>query len=477
MDSLPELGLAPDERRASSATTWVAALTVGIGVLRLAVHGWWPAGVALVAVGFLTSGTKRSMWIPVVLCSGFGILADIGSMTVGIPTRPTAGVSATGIAVLLGGLILLLVAGYHQWRPGPRAMASLVAATVAALLALPVAVNAVPPTTPTKCVTPNRSITLYAEELGGDVNGISRLGYGLSPSTASTPGPLIELMEGDCVAITLVNDVSTATLQRLRDEGKWPADPELPLGLSLHAHGVRYARLSDGTVHSHSYAPPGQSRTYVWYAAPRVATGGRVVSPGSAGYWWYHDHVGGTDHGTGGINAGLWGGIIVRRPSDPLPDRTYVVGMGGPSALINSHRLPESFACDQTGNVPGPDCFVATEGQRVEFLVIGIPGPVSSEDMHEFHLHGHTWADNRTGLLSAPDDDVRVIDAKSVGPSESWGFQVIAGDDVGPGDWMLHCHIQGHADRGMVTFFRVQSVGESVAVPSPGALPHVHGGR
>jgi FtsP/CotA-like multicopper oxidase with cupredoxin domain len=96
--------------------------------------------------------------------------------------------------------------------------------------------------------------------------------------------------------------------------------------------------------------------------------------------------------------------------------------------------------------------------------------------MHEFHLHAHTWADNRTGWLSAPDDETRVIDAKSVGPSESWGFQVVAGDQSGPGDWMLHCHIQEHSDRGMVTFFRVlPATGVPVVQGAP--VSPAHGGH
>ena len=351
---------------------------------------------------------------------------------------------------------------------------------LAASLLMPAAVMAtpVPPNAaPTHCMVANRQLTLYAQELAPGPDGKHRLAFGTTRSNGSIPGPLIELMEGDCLAVTLVNDVSAETLRAIRDDGRWPSDPSLPLGVSLHPHGVRYTQYSDGTVHTGSFAPPGQALTYLWYAAPRVAAGNRVVSPGSAGYWWYHDHVVGTDHGTGGVASGLFGGLIVRRPSDVIPDRTYVVGMGGPAPLLNYRSYPQSFACDETANRPGPACFVAVEGQRVEFLVIGVPGTLAREDLHVFHLHAHTWADNRTGLLTA-DDDVRVIDAKSVAPSESFGFQVIAGDESGPGDWMLHCHIQEHSDRGMMTFFRVlprRQLGEDLPPTTvPSAQGHVH---
>jgi hypothetical protein len=32
---------------------------------------------------------------------------------------------------------------------------------------------------------------------------------------------------------------------------------------------------------------------------------------------------------------------------------------------------------------------------------------------------------------------------------------VIAGESVGPGHWMLHCHMQFHSDLGMSTTFHV----------------------
>ena len=58
----------------------------------------------------------------------------------------------------------------------------------------------------------------------------------------------------------------------------------------------------------------------------------------------------------------------------------------------------------------GPD-FQATVGERVEIIMI-----THGEYYHTFHVHGHRWADNRTGLLEGPDDPSRVIDTKITGP-------------------------------------------------------------
>ncbi|MEU5942211.1 multicopper oxidase domain-containing protein [Micromonospora sp. NPDC047548] len=311
---------------------------------------------------------------------------------------------------------------------------------------------------PEGCTRPDRSIQLYAVELPKDGTQI-RLGYGLTPQTASYPGPTMEMMEGECLAITLHNQVPVATLEQLR------TDPAHPLGVSLHVHGVKYTQLSDGTVQSGSFVPPGQSRTYTWFAQQR---NNKTGSPGTAGYWWYHDHVVGGPHGTQGLGAGLFGGLVVRRPGDPKPDRTYTVVFGDRQS-INLRRGAATDTCDERNPQPGPTCLVARKGEKVEFIVVGI-----GNDMHTFHLHGHSWADTRTGLVGNGQpfvDQVPIIDNKPLGPGDSFGFQVVAGDSVGPGHWMLHCHMQFHSDGGMSTMLHV--LDESGAMP-PGHDHHSH---
>ena len=260
-----------------------------------------------------------------------------------------------------------------------------------------------------------RHLKLYAERLAD-----GQLGYGLEKGAASIPGPLIELNEGDTLHIELENTLDV------------PA--------SLHTHGLDYEISSDGTKQSGSEVEPGGTRTYTWrtHAPGRRKDG--TWRAGSAGYWNYHDHVVGTDHGTGGIRKGLYGPLIVRREGDLLPDRTFTIVFN--DMTINNH-------VGHTGH-RGPN-FEATVGDRVEIVMI-----THGEYYHTFHLHGHRWADNRTGLLTGPDDPSRVIDNKIVGPADSFGFQVIAGEGVGAGAWMYHCHVQSHADMGMVGMFLVK---------------------
>lgn len=277
------------------------------------------------------------------------------------------------------------------------------------------------------CDDPTDSMSLFAENLG---NG--KIGYGRTPGTARFPGPTIEMTEGECLEVNLVND----TNQRL----------------SMHAHGVDYTVSSDGTPINKGCVAPGESRTYVFQAHLPATRADGTIDPGSAGTWHYHDHCLGTPHGTKGVASGLFGALIVRRAGDPLPDRKpFVVVMSGSQINLKS--------------APRTPVFKANMGERIEFAVIG-----HGEEFHTFHLHGHRWADNRTGNITSLTDDTQLIDNRTVGPADSFGFQVIAGEHVGPGAWMFHCHVQGHSDSGMSGILLVRTADGKVTKAGAAAL-------
>jgi manganese oxidase len=288
--------------------------------------------------------------------------------------------------------------------------------------------------------TPTRSITLFASP-----KGKNKIGFGLTRDDPTIPGPTIEMSEGECLEITLVNDTDKR--------------------VSLHAHGVAYTVASDGTRLNRSCVRPGKRLTYVWHALPREVGADGLVQPGTAGYWSYHDHCREGGHGTVGIGKGLFGALIVRRPEDPRPD-------GGPHVLVMKDI---SFNLKRAPRTPVID---ATLGERVEFVVI-----THGDLFHTFHLHGHRWADNRTGVLASLSDASAIIDNKTQGPADSFGFQVVAGEGVGPGAWMYHCHVQGHADGGMSGIFLVRDAEGRVTGDARRALRtwrhsdrHDHGG-
>lgn len=99
------------------------------------------------------------------------------------------------------------------------------------------------------------------------------------------PGPTLVVNEGDHVVVHFTND--------------------LPEPTTVHWHGIHLPFESDGSPF-HPIAP-GHKRDYVF-----------EVPAGSAGTYWYHPHP---DRRTGfAIGKGLFGGIVVRAPNDPLRD-------------------------------------------------------------------------------------------------------------------------------------------------------------
>jgi FtsP/CotA-like multicopper oxidase with cupredoxin domain len=276
-----------------------------------------------------------------------------------------------------------------------------------------------------------RQITLYAEKFKDS----NLIGYALEPGKPTIPGPLIEIYEGDTVEIELVNTTDKR--------------------LSIHPHGVNYETASDGSPLNNSFNNPGETKVYTWRTQTAFQRDG-VWLPGSAGYWHYHDHALGTDHGTGGLQLGLYGGLIVRKKGDLLPDRQYTV-------VFNEQSINNLIA-------PNTPQLEANKGDRVEFVCIG-HGNVP----HTFHVHAHRWADNRTGYLTGPDDTTQVIDNKNLDPGSSFGFQVIAGEGVGPGAWMYHCHVQSHSDTGMSGVFLVRNPDGSMPAGAQDAIDRFHG--
>jgi hypothetical protein len=254
-------------------------------------------------------------------------------------------------------------------------------------------------------------VTIYAVALPD-----GNYAYGYTPETASIPGPTLEMVEGDTLRLRVINRTGRV--------------------MSAHAHGVDYDIENDGTPATGSDIPVGGERTYVWRSHVGGVGEDGIYTPGTAGYWHYHDHALGGPHGTEGIRKGLYGALIVRRAGDPLPDVQNVVFLNELS--INNKVSP---------NTP---TFTARQGDRVEWVVVG-----HGNSFHTFSLKGHRWALNRNGLIAGPDDVAQIIDTRTVGPADSFGFQVIAGERVGPGRYEYHTHVQLFWDRGVFGFFEV----------------------
>ncbi len=126
----------------------------------------------------------------------------------------------------------------------------------------------------------------------------------------TVPGPTLELREGDSVVIHFSNKLSEPT--------------------TVHWHGVHLPANADGSP----LVPiaPGQKHDYSFR-----------LRAGSAGTYWYHPHP---DRRSGfQIGMGLYGGIIVRAPNDPLA----AAGIAEKLLILADNRF------DSTGAIAFPD--------------------------------------------------------------------------------------------------------------------------
>ncbi len=131
-----------------------------------------------------------------------------------------------------------------------------------------------------------------------------------------TPGPTLDVHEGDHVIVHFRND--------------------LPEPTTVHWHGIHLPFDSDGSPY-HPIAP-GATHDYAF-----------TVPVGTAGTYWYHPHP---DHRTGlMIGKGLYGGIIVRPADDPLP-----ASMPEKFLILSDNR----FLQDGTIDFPHPQSHHAT---------------------------------------------------------------------------------------------------------------------
>jgi len=262
-------------------------------------------------------------------------------------------------------------------------------------------------------------------------------------------GPVIHAEVGDVVEVVLRNDTRNP--------------------VSLHAHGLRYDKASEGAPYDDGTSgaakgddavEPGATRTYRWEVPERA---GPAEREGSSTMWTYMSHV----DEVADQYAGLMGPIIVTRRGAARPDgapadvdRELVANFmvvdenGSPYLRRNVRRLAkrgrrvdiedETFVEGNLmhavngyvyGNGPG---FDAREGERVRWYLMGMGTEV---DLHTPHWHGATAT-----VMGVRTDVVSLLP----------GQMVVA--DMQPdvaGTWLLHCHVNDHIDAGMSALFQV----------------------
>ena len=302
-----------------------------------------------------------------------------------------------------------------------------------------------------------REFELTAEEIGWEIMpGTTVRAWAYN---GQMPGPEIRVREGDLVRITLRN--------------------ELPVGTTIHWHGVNLAPEMDGPVGLNQAAvEPGDEFVYEFVAQP-------------AGTRWYHSHA----DPTAQIALGLYGSLIVE-PREPKRtydrDYTYILNEWDLELTpdVATGKAPRGVR-DQIlrGGELGTDLFLMNghahenippirlaEGERVLIRLIN-----AGNLPHAIHTHGHSFKIVATDGNDVPEGMVLLKDTVLIGPGERYDLEL---DGDNPGVWMFHCHMENHAANGMMSLIQYDGAvptGPVGAFFTPdggvaaGAAEHMHG--
>jgi len=224
-----------------------------------------------------------------------------------------------------------------------------------------------------------------------------------------TPGPTIEVVEGDRVRIFVKN--------------------ELPEGTAVHWHGLFVPNGMDGVSGlTQKSIEPGQTFKYEF----------TLIQHGT---FMYHSHG---DEMTQ-MGLGTMGFFIVhpKNPADePKVDRDFAIMLNEwfvePGTKTPNPNIMTDFNIFTFNSraFPGTAPLVAKTGDRVRIRF----GNVGQES-HPIHLHGYAFKEVATDggdipiTAQIPETTVRVF------PGETRTIEFIANR---PGDWAMHCHRRHH---------------------------------
>ncbi len=222
-----------------------------------------------------------------------------------------------------------------------------------------------------------------------------------------TPGPTIEVIEGDRCRFYVTN--------------------RLPEATTIHWHGVFLPNGMDGVGGlTQKSIPPGETYTYEL----------TFTKPGT---FMYHPHF---DEMTQ-IALGMAGMIVVHPRRGRRPERDYAI-MLHEWHIPAGARRPDPLAMSDFNVLtmnsrafPGTDALIAEKGDRLRIRL----GNLSPMDHHPIHIHGHAFEVIETdGGPIRP--SARVPEATVLVPVGTVRvIELIA--DV-PGDWPFHCHMTHH---------------------------------
>jgi hypothetical protein len=224
----------------------------------------------------------------------------------------------------------------------------------------------------------------------------------------SSPGPTIEVVEGDRVRIYVTNKLNEAT--------------------SVHWHGIILPNGMDGVAGlTQKPIQPGETFKYEFMLKQN-------------GTFMYHPHF---DEMTQ-IALGMMGFFIIhpKGGDDPPIDRDFAIFLHewripmGAKTPLPFEMLDFNIFTFNSVLYPMIESLVVGKGDRVRIRLGNV-----MMNSHPIHLHGHEFIVTRKGAkklsLSAQYSEVTI----TVAPGETRDIELVADN---PGDWAFHCHKSHH---------------------------------
>ncbi|WP_075009761.1 copper oxidase [Stigmatella aurantiaca] len=262
-------------------------------------------------------------------------------------------------------------------------------------------------TLPMKTVGKVKVGHLIAEEFEHEfAPGMKALAWGYN---GRTPGPTLEVTEGDRVRIYVTN--------------------RLPEPTTAHWHGIILPNGMDGVAGLNQRPiPPGE--TYVYEFTLR--------HPGT---FMYHPHF---DEMTQ-MALGMMGMFIVhpKVPVGPRVDRDFVLMTHEWRLDVGAKRPDPNEMTDfnvltfNSKSFPATEPLLVGKGERVRIRL----GNLSAMDHHPIHLHGLSFKLTATDGGYVP-PSAQIPETTVLVPVGSTRVIEFVPDE--PGDWAMHCHMTHH---------------------------------
>src|SRR5579864_6108532 len=221
----------------------------------------------------------------------------------------------------------------------------------------------------------------------------------------SSPGPTIQVIQGDRVRIIV--------------------DNHLPEPTSMHWHGFEIPVEADGA--------PGSSQD-------PIPPGGRFVyefTLHQAGTFFYHSHMAMQEM------MGMIGAFIMHPKENytPTVDKDFAIILQE-FAVLPNNRVTNSMNMEfnwltfngKSGPATTPLIVRLNDRVRLRFINLGM-------DHHPIHVHGHTFVVTGTEAGRQPQSTWGPANTVLVGVAQSRDVEFVANN---PGDWMIHCHLPHH---------------------------------